>query len=61
MVSLTVIAQQVNGKDLVLPWPLSKELRYLEHSFYNPRSLCIERGGYQVMSFLAGVVGTVFG
>ena len=62
MVSLRFIAQQVNGKDLVLAMAIVQGARYLGTILLQPfAALCIERGGYQVMSFfLAGVVGIVF-
>ena len=62
MVSLRFIAQQVNGKDLVLAMAIVQGARYLGTILLQPfTALCIERGGYQVMSFfLAGVVGIVF-
>lgn len=62
MVSLRFIAQQVNGKDLVLAVAIVQGARYLGTILLQPfAALCIEKGGYQVMSFLlAGIVGIVF-
>ena len=62
MVSLRFIAQQVEKKDLVLAMAIVQGARYLGTILLQPlAALCIERGGYQVMSFfLAGVVGIVF-
>ena len=52
MVSLRFIAQQVNGKDLVLAMAIVQGARYLGTILLQPlAALCIERGGYQVMSF----------
>lgn len=62
MVSLRFIAQQVNGKDLVLAVAIVQGARYLGTILLQPfAAFCIEKGGYQVMSFfLAGIVGIVF-
>ena len=62
MVSLRFIAQQVNGKDQVLAMAIVQGARYLGTILLQPvAAFCIEKGGYQVMSFLlAGIVGTVF-
>ncbi len=62
MVSLRFIAQQVNGKDLVLAVAIVQGARYLGTILLQPvAALCIEKGGYQGMSFLlAGIVGIVF-
>ena len=62
MVSLRFIAQQVNGKDLVLAMAIVQGARYLGTILLQPvAALCIEKGGYQGMSFLlAGIVGIVF-
>ena len=62
MVSLRFIAQQVNGKDLVLAMAIVQGARYLGTILLQPvAAFCIEKGGYQVMSFLlAGILGTVF-
>ena len=62
MVSLRFIAQQVNGKDLVLAVAIVQGARYLGTILLQPfAAFCIEKGGYQVMSFLlAGTVGIVF-
>ena len=62
MVSLRFIAQQVNGKDLVLAVAIVQAARYLGTILLQPfAAFCIEKGGYQVMSFLlAGIVGIVF-
>ena len=62
MVSLRFIAQQVNGKDQVLAMAIVQGARYLGTILLQPvAAFCIEKGGYQVMSFLlAGILGTVF-
>lgn len=62
MVSLRFIAQQVNGKDLVLAMAIVQGARYLGTILLQPLAAhFIEYGGYQLMSFfLAGVVGIVF-
>ena len=62
MVSLRFIAQQVNGKDLVLAMAIVQGARYLGTILLQPIAAhFIEVGGYQVMSFfLAGVVGLAF-
>ena len=62
MVSLRFIAQQVNGKDLVLAMAIVQGARYLGTILLQPIAAhFIEVGGYQLMSFfLAGVVGIVF-
>ena len=62
MVSLRFIAQQVNGKDLVLAVAIVQGARYFGTILLQPfAAFCIEKGGYQVMSFLlAGIVGIVF-
>ena len=62
MVSSRFIAQQVNGKDLVLAVAIVQGARYLGTILLQPvAALCIEKGGYQGMSFLlAGIVGIVF-
>lgn len=62
MVSLRFIAQQVNGKDQVLAMAIVQGARYLGTILLQPvAAFCIEKGGYQVMSFLlAGIVGIVF-
>lgn len=62
MVSLRFIAQQVNGKDLVLAMAIVQGARYLGTILLQPLAAhFIEVGGYQVMSFfLAGVVGLAF-
>ena len=62
MVSLRFIAQQVNGKDQVLAMAIVQGARYFGTILLQPvAAFCIEKGGYQVMSFLlAGIVGTVF-
>lgn len=62
MVSLRFIAQQVNGKDLVLAMAIVQGARYLGTILLQYSEPCIERGGYQVMSFFLalGVVGIVF-
>ena len=62
MVSLRFIAQQVNGRDLVLAMAIVQGARYLGTILLQPvAAFCIEKGGYQVMSFLlAGIVGIVF-
>lgn len=62
MVSLRFIAQQVNGKDLVLAMAIVQGARYLGTIFLQPIAAhFIEVGGYQLMSFfLAGVVGLAF-
>ncbi len=48
MVSLRFIAQQVNGKDLALPWPLAQGARYLE-PFFTTLAALYWKDGYQVM------------
>lgn len=62
MVSLRFIAQQVNGKDLVLAMAIVQGARYLGTILLQPIAAhFIEVGGYQLMSFfLAGVVGLAF-
>lgn len=62
MVSLRFIAQQVNGKDLVLAMAIVQGARYLGTILLQPMAAhFIEVGGYQLMSFfLAGVVGLAF-
>lgn len=62
MVSLRFIAQQVNGKYLVLAMAIVQGARYLGTILLQPLAAhFIEYGGYQLMSFfLAGVVGIVF-
>ena len=62
MVSLRFIAQQVNGKDLVLAMAKVQGARYLGTILLQPIAAhFIEVGGYQLMSFfLAGVVGLAF-
>ena len=62
MVSLRFIAQQVNGKDQVLAMAIVQGARYLGTILLQPvAAFCIEKGGYQVMSFLlAGILRTVF-
>ena len=62
MVSLRFIAEQVNGKDQVLAMAIVQGARYLGTILLQPvAAFCIEKGGYQVMSFLlAGILGTVF-
>lgn len=62
MVSLRFIAQQVNGKDLVLAMAIVQGVRYLGTILLQPIAAhFIEVGGYQLMSFfLAGVVGLAF-
>ena len=62
MVSLRFIAQQVNGKDQFLAMAIVQGARYLGTILLQPvAAFCIEKGGYQVMSFLlAGIVGIVF-
>lgn len=62
MVSLRFIAQQVNGKDLVLAMAIVQGARYLGTILLQPLAAhFIEVGGYQLMSFfLAGVVGLAF-
>lgn len=62
MVSLRFIAQQVNGKDLVLAMAIVQGARYLGTILLQPLAAhFIEYGGYQLMSFfLAGVVGLAF-
>lgn len=62
MVSLRFIAQQVNGKDLVLAMAIVQGARYLGTILLQPIAAhFIEVGGYQVMSFfLAGVAGLAF-
>ena len=62
MVSLRFIAQQVNGKDQVLAMAIVQGARYLGTILLQPvAAFCIEKGGYQVMSFLlAGILGNVF-
>ena len=53
MVSLRFIAQQVNGKDQVLAMAIVQGARYLGTILLQPvAAFCIEKGGYQVMSFL---------
>lgn len=62
MVSLRFIAQQVNGKDLVLAMAIVQGARYLGTILLQPIAAhFIEVGGYQLMSFfLAGLVGLAF-
>lgn len=62
MVSLRFIAQQVNGKDLVLAMAIVQGARYLGTILLQPIAAhFIEVGGYRLMSFfLAGVVGLAF-
>ena len=49
---LTVYCPKVNGKDLVLAMAIVQGARYLGTILLQPlAALCIERGGYQVMSF----------
>ena len=62
MVSLRFIAQQVNGKDLVLAMAIVQGARYLGTILLQPIAAhFIEVGGYQLMSFFfAGVVGLAF-
>ncbi len=48
------------AKTWFLPWLLSEELVIYGPFFTTSRSLCIERGGYQVMSFLAGCRDRLF-